>query len=288
VNTNHGTSDEYCPFASQLRTELLRPIVCQSLRRVGGPHDGGYVVPTEAIARASVLLSFGLDMDWSFERGATALNSNLRVEIYDHTVRRAMFKSRALRSTISAPLRLLSLSLSGARSSWQRAAHARDYLRFFSGIHRHHEQRIWYNRDDDSAAIADVIDATASGLPLSIFAKIDVEGTEYRLIPAICQRAHRFTGLVIEFHNTDICAEIFNSQMAALREHFEVVHVHGNNYGGLNHARTLPLSIEVSFLSKALVSGTPALYRGGLPRRGLDAPNDPSRPDYVLPFGAEA
>jgi hypothetical protein len=260
---------------------LLRPVVCDSLQRLGAPHDGGYVVPVEAIRQASTLLSFGLAMEWSFEREAALLNPALRIEVYDHTVTRAMFRSMAVRAAVSVPLRLLSLSPRGVRSSWRRAAHAIEYLRFFSGSHCHHERRIWYNSDNNSADITEVIDSANNG-PLSIFAKIDVESSEYRIIPAICARAHLFTGLVIEFHDTDICADIFNARLKALREAFEVVHVHGNNYGDLSIDRSLPLALEVSFLNKQLMTAEPVPYEGPLPREGLDAPNDPRRPDYVL------
>ena len=269
-------------FTHKVCAELLRPVVCETLQRVGRPHDGGYVVPVDAIHRASTLLSFGLAMDWSFEQGTAALKKDLRIDVYDPSVSREKFRSVAIRAAISVPLRFISLSPGGARSSWRKASHAIDYLRFFSGLHRHHERRIWYNRDRDSADISEVIDATDAGEPLSIFAKIDIEGSEYRIIPAICARGHRFTGLVVEFHDTDICAELFNEQMIALRTEFEVVHVHGNNYGDLSIDHRLPLSLEVSFLNKQLMQQKAIPYQGPLPRMGLDYPNDPGRPDYDL------
>jgi hypothetical protein len=269
-------------FTHRVCAALLQPVVCDSLERVGRPHDGGYVVPIDALRRASTLLSFGLAMEWSFERDAAAINPALRIQAYDHTVSRAMFRSMAFRAAVSVPLRLLSLSPGGARSSWRRAASAIEYLRFFSGAHRHHERRIWYNRDNNSADIADVIDSAGTGLPLSLFAKIDVEGSEYRIIPALCARAHLFSGLVIEFHDTDTCAELFNAQLTALRRDFEVVHVHGNNFGDVSIDRSLPLCLEVSFLNKQLMPRAAVAYDGPLPRSGLDYPNDPRRPDFPL------
>ena len=281
VNTDRITEIDP-PFVHRVRPALLQPVAYDGLARVGGPNDGGYVVPVEALRRASALLSFGLDTDWSFEKGAAALNPELTIDVYDHTVTRSMFLTRWRRSAVSAPLRLLSFSLDGARSSWRRASIARDYLRFFTGRRRHHEQRIWYNGDNGSADIARVVDSAARGRELSIFAKIDVEGTEYRLIPAVCARAPLFTGLVIEFHDTDICAALFNEQLEALRESFEVVHVHGNNFSDLSVDRALPLCLEVTFLNKQLMRDKPVPYTGPLPRPALDAPNDPERADYVL------
>ena len=284
-----GESAALSSNARGVRVEhsLLRPVSCQSLRRVGGPNDGGYVVPVHAIQSAAVLLSFGLANDWSFERGAASLNPDLRIESFDPSVGRTHFLGMGLRSAISVPLRFLTLSPSGARSSATRVARAIDYFRFFSAEHRHHTRRIWYNNDHGSAKIDEVVDSAGS-MPLSIFAKIDIEGTEYRILPALIARAARFTGLMIEFHNVDICAELFNAQMMLLREHFEVVHIHGNNFGDLNEDHSLPLSLEISFLNKGLFSGRASPYRGPLPRPGLDAPNDPRRADYVIELDISA
>lgn len=261
---------------------LPRPIVCDSLRRLGAPHDGGYVVPIEAIERASRLLSFGLGMDWSFERAATRLNPNLRVDVYDPYVQRRRFRNMRARSLATIPLRVLTLSPRRARSSWRKAALANDYFRFFSGAHRHHEQRIWYNGDNGSASIVDVIESASVDGSLSLFTKIDIEGSEYRILPAICSYADLFTGLVIEFHNLDICADLFMAQMGALQSTFDVVHLHGNNHGDLGWDGRTPLSLEISLLNKRLLKGDAILYEGPLPRPGLDAPNDRNRPDYVL------
>jgi hypothetical protein len=85
-----------------------------------------------------------------------------------------------------------------------------------------------------SASIEAILDGCVPQNPQSVFAKLDVEGTEYRVLPAVRERAELFTGLAIEFHDTDICASLFNSQLHQLRRHFEIVHVHGNNYGDLS------------------------------------------------------
>ena len=269
-------------FVHRVSSALLRPVVCDSLRRLGSPHDGGYVVPLEAIERASVLLSFGLATNWSFERAAAALNPRLRIVAFDPSVGRRRFAELALRAAASVPLRLAALSPRGARSSMNRARAAVDYFRFFRGRHRHHEQRIWYNSDRHSAAIAEVIEHTGATAPLTLFAKIDIEGTEYRILPEMCVHAALFTGLAIEFHHTDICADIFNAQVTRLREHFEIVHVHGNNHADLSVDHALPLSLEVTFLNRRMFASTPVLYEGPLPRPGLDAPNDPKRADYIV------
>lgn len=273
------------PFVHCVDHSLLQPIVCDDLIRLGSPNDGGYVVSARAIARASTLLSFGLEKNWRFERDAAALNPRMAIHVYDPSVHRRDFLEQGLRSAVSVPLRFLSFSVRGARSSYRRARQAADYFSFFRGRVTHHEKRVWYNDDRESASIDAIIDERDPE-PLSVFAKIDIEGTEYRVLPAIVERADIFSGLAVEFHDTDICAGIFNGQLRQLRRHFEVVHVHGNNYGDLSVDHTIPLTLEISFLSRALCGSPPVPYEGPLPRPVLDSPNDARRPDYVLDLTA--
>ena len=270
------------PFQHRVDAALLRPVECDTLRRFGGPNDGGYLVPAEAIERASTLLAFGMSIDWSFERAAAALNSRLAIHAYDHTVRGRRFVEMGLRSSLVTIGRTLVANGRGARESLDRVRRSVDYFRFFRGRVRHHRRRVWYNDDRGSAAIAGILSDTGPHGPLSIFGKVDIEGSEYRILPYIAASAELFTGLVIEFHDTDICAELLNAQVARLRESFVVVHLHGNNYGDMSVGGELPLSLEVTLLNKRLLPGEPATYRGPLPRPGLDAPNDPRRPDYRL------
>ena len=270
------------PFIHRVDPELLRPVECPGLQRLGSPHDGGYVVPLEAIRRAKVMLSFGLSVDWRFERDAIALNPDLAIEAYDHSVGPRRFRNAAIKSTFSIPFRFIGGSPRGARSSWNKLRNSLDYFRFFKGKVRHHQQRVWYNGDRGSAGIEQIIANAGSTAPQSIFAKIDIEGSEYRILPTIAERADLFSGLAIEFHDTDICADMFNTQMALLREHFAVVHTHANNYGDLSVDHGLPLTWEISLIHKALLPGAPRPYTGPLPRPGLDTPNDPHREDYVI------
>lgn len=270
------------PFVHCVDRSLLWPVVCDDLRRLGGPNDGGYVVPVRAITRASTLLSFGLERNWRFEQDAAGLNPRLDVHIYDPSVHRRDFLEEGVRSAASVPLRFLSFSVGGVRSSYRRVRLAHDYFRFFRGRVKHHERRVWYNGDRGSASIDAILDACEPQTPLSVFAKIDIEGTEYRVLPAVIERAALFTGLAIEFHDTDICASLFNSQLHQLRRQFEIVHVHGNNYGDLSVDGALPLTLEISFLNRSMFAEPATMYGGPLPRADLDSPNDARLPDYMI------
>jgi hypothetical protein len=267
------------PFVHLVDRRLLAHDPIAGLMRLGSEHDGGYVVPRDAIMAATHLLSFGIATNWDFERDAVALNPRLTVDAYDPSVGRRRFARMALRSSFSVPLRTLATDLHGARSSLRRVRTALDYFRFFSGRVRHTARRVWYNSDRGSSAIGDILADARIHDRAPIFAKIDIEGSEYRILPWIIESADLFTGLVVEFHDTDICAELFNEQIGKLLETFRIVHVHGNNYGDLSVDGALPLTLEVTFLHR----GVPCSPACG-PTAGLDAPNDPTQPDFGVAF----
>jgi len=268
------------PFAHIVDRELLVHEPIAGLVRLGSKHDGGYVVPGEAITMANHLLSFGVATNWDFEKDAVSLNPRLSVDAYDPSVSARRFAQMALRSSFSVPLRVLAADFGGARKSLQRVRTAVDYFGFFSGRVRHTRRRVWYNSDRGSASIEEIIAGAQLQRRVPIFAKIDIEGSEYRILPWIIESADLFTGLAVEFHHTDICADLFNDQVGRLLRSFRVVHVHGNNYGDLSIDGELPLSLEITFMHRSLASRS--IGGGCASATCLDAPNDPSRPDYEL------
>ena len=40
----------------------------RNLTRLGRGNDGGYLIPKEDIERSEILISFGINDDWSFEK----------------------------------------------------------------------------------------------------------------------------------------------------------------------------------------------------------------------------
>jgi hypothetical protein len=264
--------------------KALQPVVCADIARLGGDSDGGYPVPLAAIRHATLLISCGLSIDWAFERDVCRINPGIAIDAYDHTVGKKLFRKFVARGLFSVIGRLLAGSPSGARKSYKKLCMAIDYFRFFSGKVQHHQNRVWYNRDRNSVTLTDMLNRASNNSACSVFAKIDIEGSEYRILPDLVDHAERFSGMVVEFHDVDICAEQFNACLRELKRHFYVVHVHGNNYGDLSLNHELPVALEISFIHKSLLPPSPALLQVRLPIPGLDRPNDPSQPDYPLCF----
>ena len=94
----------------------------------------------------------------------------------------------------------------------------------------------------------------------------------------------RFGCVVAEFHGLNRKARLFNQSIAMLREHFGIVHIHGNNYSQYDPTNDFPNTVEITFVNTALLPGETALSRREYPRAELDRPNHPGRPDHPLRF----
>ncbi len=114
-----------------------------------------------------------------------------------------------------------------------------------------------------------------------VFVKMDIEGTEYRVLEDVVAYTDRILGMAIEFHDTGPLRPVFERTMEVVRRRFEIVHVHANNFMPL-YRDGFPEALEITVARKDLGAGT--RRRTGLPLPQLDRPNDPSRPDYRLTF----
>jgi hypothetical protein len=257
-----------------VRLADFRPVACDSLARVGGPHDGGYVVPLNAIAATDALLSFGLSHDWTFERDFRRRNPRAVIHCYDHTVtvRSAFLYSigQLLRFAVRWNGRYLRKSF-----AWI------DYLLFFRGNNVHFRQRVWRDRSENSATVDDALARFASAS--QVFVKVDIEGTEYRILDSLIERSRNIVALAIEFHDVDILAERFTSLVDKIKREFHIVHIHGNNLAGVTPSG-FPMSPEITFLNKRFFTSPPQPTRLNYPVAGLDSANYPRLPDIELKF----
>jgi len=257
-----------------IRLSDLHPVVCEQLARIGSANDGGYVVPLSAVKAAGALLSFGLSHDWTFERDFKKHNAGAVIHCYDHTVslRTAFeysigqlmrfvlqFRTRALRKTLT----------------WI------DYIFFFRGDKIHFRQRIWRDNQDNSATVEDAF----GRLPAAcrVFVKIDIEGSEYRILDDVLRHSQDIVSIAIEFHDVDILSERFNDLVAKIKHDFYIVHIHGNNMGGTTPSG-FPIAPEITFLNKRFFSSPPPPSRLKYPLPQLDQPNNPRLPEFTFDF----
>lgn len=254
---------------------FLAPIIVDDLVRVGRHNDGGYIIPRAALKETEVLLSLGVNEDWSFDADFLRINPKAIVHAYDPTISDRYFKKQIIKRFI-----YLCCAKSSFKDCYRSVRLRSSYKRFFNGPARHYEERV-HNRIDtvEDATFESMFRRTESE---KSFVKMDIEGSEYRVIDDLVKYSTRVIGIMIEFHDTEPLRAVFCTAVKKLQEHYDIVHIHGNNYAPVGFDG-FPEVVEITFLRKGFY-GSVTAKRRVLPLEKLDEPNDPKRADYVLRF----
>ncbi|HEY7299492.1 MAG TPA: tetratricopeptide repeat protein [Xanthobacteraceae bacterium] len=212
--------------------------------RVGRDRDGGYVL-IEDFSQIDGAFSFGIKDDASWDLDIA--QRNIRVHQFDHTVDRAP------------------------------AEHA--LLEF-------HKLRIAEADAPDAACLDTLVDKLLANAQRALL-KVDIEGDEWDMLGAASPRSLvRFTQIACEFHElgrltNPVWYGRFFAVIEKLKEQFEIVHVHGNNYMPFMCMANvlLPATLEVTFANRRH-------YQFGETNEifptPLDRPNFPDAPDLHL------
>src|SRR6218665_1339855 len=177
-----------------------KPIDATGLFRLGSARDGGYIVPKRAVLASELLLSMGLNDDWRFEKDFRR-QAGARIVCFDHTVTWKFW----LRYYVEQVLRL----------RWSNLARYLDYRLFFGGAGVEHRQiKIGYDLPGEISVAGLVREFPQE----RIFLKIDIEGSEYRILDDIAKHAQRFTCIVIEFHDIDLHRDRIERFVAAMTD----------------------------------------------------------------------
>ena len=70
----------------------LKPKHCYNLVRLGKDNDGGYLVEKDSLLNSESLISFGINLDWSFEKDFFKLKER-PIHCYDHTINIKIIKN---------------------------------------------------------------------------------------------------------------------------------------------------------------------------------------------------
>lgn len=246
-----------------------QPRSAAGLVRVGPDEDGGYVIGTAALARTKRLVSGGLFDDWRFEADFQA-RTGCEMDCYDPSVTAKFWAKRYYAYAKAIP---------AGRTKPRDFARYFEFNHFFDGRrNRHHRAYLTYANwgTDLRAAIGQASDA-------SVFLKIDIEGSEYRVLPDIIARQDAISGFVIEFHDVDLHVDRISHFIADAAPWFYVEHLHINNYGALA-PNGLPTAIEMSFGRVNQAAGDNNAAATAYPLPGLDVSNNPEAADIAFTF----
>ena len=262
---------------------LLRPVACADLIRIGGIFDGGYVLPAFTVAGTSSMLSLGVSDDISFELAFLKRNPTVRVLGYDHTVGRIFWLRKVARHLLRVAYYFFTNRLKFIKYR-EKLGVALRILSFFGGRHQLVKKRIADTEGPDTETISGALAHLPAG-PHGTFLKMDIEGSEYEVMDELLRHHQRFNVIAAEFHLLDTRTAAFNRAINQLSAHFYCTHIHGNNYGRYAAELDFPVTVEITWVHKALFAVAPPLSSASLPLPHLDSPCKPGVADHVLRFG---
>jgi len=209
------------------------------LIRIGSAFDGGYFVCPNSIFKTSNLISLGIETNWEFEKDFLKSNPKININCYDGQTNFKLVFRFFMIQIIKTLLLQFNFSLL---------------------------KRSIYNLFEYSTLLKNNLNFTRKNIGLKngltfeevifnkeqIFLKIDIEGSEYRILEDILEYKNRLVGLVIEFHDYDLNKEKIKRFVKEIG--LVLVHINVNEMGGFS-IENCPLVLELSFSKNPIKSG---------------------------------
>ena len=204
------------------------------LIRIGSDNDGGYLVDKNSILDTKNFIAMGLGDDWCFEKDFLKLN-NCNIFCFDRKINKNFWKKNILKCFEKFILR--KINYKKFRKNIIDNLECRNIFKkniyFFEGF---------IAKDKTSKTLKDII--SENNLKEKIFLKIDIEGSEYRILDELIEYQNIIVGMVIEFHNVDI--NLHKIENFIKNFSLSLIHIHPNNADSISKDN-IPISIELSF-----------------------------------------
>ena len=254
--------------------KYLKPLHVKksNLIRIGPKTDGGYVVDKRILGKNKILVTCGLNDDWEFEKDFIRKNGDVSIIAFDHTVNNEFWIKRFKKDFISLLL-LKKLRLSKILDVFKYL----DYLLFFRKNKIHYEKKIVNkSKNNKQESISDILK------PLNdIVLKVDIEGDEYKILNDIKKNSKKIIFLIIEFHN--IHKNLRKLQKFLNNLDLKIIHIHANNYGGVNKKKD-PKVLELSLINSKIIKIKKKYSKSKYPIINLDYKNFKRRDDIKIRF----
>jgi hypothetical protein len=234
--------------------KIFKPKNEYDLIRLGQDNDGGYLIEKNSLSDAKSLISFGLSYDWSFEKKFFSIKG-CPIHCYDPTIKYSSIKKFSRRSITNLFKIKNLLNKNLLKHNIDNIFLYNDYKKFFSNKVVHYESSIGIGRN--KVNFSELINRIKL---YPIFLKIDIEGSEYRILDDILKYQDKIAGLVIEFHNVDLHKDIISDFIKKFD--LSLCHIHGQNPSGTDYLdkNNDPIQIEMTFSNtKNILSTNPKI-----------------------------
>lgn len=210
---------------------MINKLYKHRLIRIGSAYDGGYFVCPRSISGAENLISLGMETNWEFEKHFVKINSKISVICFDGQTNYRLILKFFFFQIIKTLMLKFNFSLL-----------KRSFLNLFEYTSVLKSKLNFVKKNiglKDGLAFDEIISNKNN-----VFLKIDIEGSEYRILDDILRFKNNLIGIVIEFHDYDLNKEkikIFIEQIG-----LTLIHVNINEMGGFS-IDNCPLVLELSF-----------------------------------------
>tara|TARA_B100000767_G_scaffold109346_1_gene104726 strand:+ start:163 stop:927 length:765 start_codon:yes stop_codon:yes gene_type:complete len=214
----------------------FKPKKNYKLARFGSDNDGGYLLDPDSVLKTEHLIAFGLGSDWNFEKNFFELNNRCKIYCFDFKINKNFWIKNMIKCI--EKLILKKITFKNFKSQILNNFKFGKFLK---------EKNIFlYERPIAKNKSCTDLDSVIEEFNLNknIFLKIDIEGSEYRILEEIISHQEKITGLVIEFHDIDL----HRDKIKNFINHFSLnlIHIHPNNVDYLCDNND-PVSLEMSF-----------------------------------------
>ncbi|MDC0200637.1 FkbM family methyltransferase [Candidatus Pelagibacter sp.] len=255
--------------------KIFKPKYEYKLIRYGKDNDGGYLVEENSIFQSNSLISLGLGHDWSFEKDYYKANKK-PIYCYDHSVSYSSIKKYSFKSLGSYFFRVFKPKYLFRKEFFSNMFYDiflfNNYKKFFKNNVKHFQYKIGPGKNGTNLNYI----FNKKNIETPTFLKIDIEGSEYRILDELIKFQNNLTGIVIEFHDFDIHI----NRIIKFVESFEMdlVHIHPQNPAPLND-ENIPTQLEISFSKNPnKISNNPKIPHE------LDQPANPNFDEIDLKF----
>lgn len=261
--------------------KIFRPLKTIILDRIGDKYDGGYLVNKEDIYEANNFYSFGVGLSWKFENDIFKLkkiqNKKFQIFMYDHSIGNYFWFKIILVSFFEL-LRFKKKFFFYVIKFFE----LKKFLKNNECILKHYmispanleHAEIYKLKVIDLDQIFKNKNKTRNN-----FIKIDIEGSEYRILDQLLTYQNYLTGCIIEFHDIDLHIEKIKKFITNFN--LSIIHCHVNNCGPIKD-NYYPTQLEITFSHLANHEKDP-LHNFDLPHE-LDMPNNPKLKDEKIIF----
>lgn len=223
--------------------KIFKPKYEFNLTRFGKNNDGGYLVEKESIFKSNSLISLGLGHDWSFEKDYFKLVKK-PIFCYDHSVNYSSIRKYSFRSIGRYFFRLFKPKYLFRENFFKDMLNDiflfSDYKKFFKNEIKHFNYKIGPGKNGINL---DYI-FSKENLNFPVFFKIDIEGSEYRILEELIKFKKNISGIVIEFHDFDLHIKRIIKFIENLE--MDLVHIHPQNPAPVNDIG-IPTQVELTF-----------------------------------------